>query len=105
MSDTASQDALTPRDEIVAILARETSIDLNRFARETAIDLKRFAPDTKLSELDIASIDLVQAIFAIETRFDIEIPPGIEGQDATVDDLIGHILALIEKRQTAAGAT
>ena len=92
--DPASQDALTPRDESVAILARETAIDLNRFA-----------PDTKLSELDIASIDLVQAIFAIETRFDIEIPPGIEGQDATVDDLIGHILALIEKRQTAAGAT
>ncbi len=94
MPDNASQDDLPPRDEIVAILARETAIDLNRFA-----------PDTKLTDLDIASIDLVQAIFAIETRFDIEIPPGIEGQDATVEDLIQHILALIEKRRASAGAT
>lgn len=94
MSDTPPQDELPLREEIVAILARET-----------AIDASKFAPDTKLAELDIASIDLVQAIFAIETRFDIEIPPGIEGEDPTVETLTQHIIDLIERRRAAKGAT
>ena len=94
MSDTPPQDELPLREEIVAILARET-----------AIDAGKFAPDTKLAELDIASIDLVQAIFAIETRFDIEIPPGIEGEDPTVETLTQHIIDLIERRRAAKGAT
>ena len=94
MPDNAPQDATPLREEIVAILARET-----------AIDARKFAPDTKLTDLDIASIDLVQAIFAIETRFDIEIPPGIEGEDPTVETLTQHIVDLVERRRAAAGAT
>ena len=94
MPDDAPLDEHSLRDEIVAILARET-----------AIDAGKFAPDTKLTDLDIASIDLVQAIFAIETKFDIEIPPGIEGEDPTVATLTQHIIDLIERRRAAAGAT
>ena len=44
----------------------------------------------------------MQAIFAIETRFDIEIPPGVESEDATVDDFIRHILSRIEQVPAAA---
>ena len=85
MLDHGEQDDRSPRAEIVAILAKESGVDP-----------ARFVPDTPIRDLDIASIDLVQAIFAIETRFDIEIPPGVESDDATVDDFIRHILSRIE---------
>ena len=91
MLDHGEQDDRSPRAEIVAILAKESGIDP-----------ARFAPDTPIRDLEIASIDLVQAIFAIETRFDIEIPPGVESEDATVDDFIRHILSRIEQVPAAA---
>lgn len=94
MPDDAPQDDVSLHEEIVDILARET-----------AVDVSKFAPDSKLADLDIASIDLVQAIFAIETKYDIEIPPGIEGQDPTVATLTQHIVDLIERRRATAGAT
>ena len=94
MADNTPPDELPLREEIVSILARET-----------AIDASKFAPDMKLADLDIASIDLVQAIFAIETKYDIEIPPGIEGEDPTVASLTQHIVDLVERRRATAGAT
>ena len=79
-------------DEIVAILAKETGIDAN--------DLK---PDATIHDLGIQSIDMVQAIFAIETRFDVEIPVGLEheGADATVGAFIDHVAARIEAKAPA----
>ena len=73
-------------DEIVAILSKETGIEP-----------ERLTPDATIHDLGIQSIDLIQAIFAIETRFDIEIPVGLEGEagNATVGALIAHILARI----------
>ncbi len=84
-------------DEIVAILSKETGIEPERLTQEATIQ-----------DLGIQSIDLVQAIFAIETRFDIEIPAGPEqdGGSVTVGDFIRHILARIGTDDTtrAAGA-
>ena len=77
----ADQD-LSPREQIVAILSKETGIEA-----------ERLTPGAIIRDLGIQSIDLVQAIFAIETRFDIEIPPGLEGEGATVEDFIRLILA------------
>ncbi len=73
-------------DEIVAILSKETGIEP-----------ERLTPDATIQGLGIQSIDLVQAIFAIETRFDIEIPLGVEADSAsvTVGDFIRHIQARI----------
>ena len=84
-------------DEIVAILSKETGIEPERLIQEATIQ-----------DLGIQSIDLVQAIFAIETRFDIEIPAGLEqdGGSVTVGDFIRHILARIgtDDATRAAGA-
>ncbi len=86
------QNSTNVHDEIVAILAKETGID--------PAGLK---PDATIQELGIQSIDLVQAIFAIETRFDIEIPVGLEhdGVDATVGAFIDHVAARIEAKTPA----
>ena len=84
---------LSPRAQIVAILAKETGIEP-----------ERLAPDATIRDLGIQSIDMVQAIFAIETRFDIEIPPGLESEGATVEDFIHHILLRIDPGAAPAGA-
>ncbi len=84
-------------DEIVAILSKETGIEPERLTEEATIQ-----------DLGIQSIDLVQAIFAIETRFDIEIPVGLEqdGGSVTVGDFIRHIQTRIgaEDATPTAGA-
>ena len=80
-TEVTDQD-LSPREQIVAILSKETGIEP-----------ERLTADATIHDLGIQSIDLVQAIFAIETRFDIEIPPGLEGEGATVDDFVKLVLS------------
>ena len=88
----ADADQGSAHDEIVAILSKETGIEP-----------ERLTPEATIHELGIQSIDLVQAIFAIETRFDIEIPVGLEGQggNVTVGDFIRHVLARIDISRAA----
>ena len=88
----ADADQGSAHDEIVAILSKETGIEP-----------ERLTPEATIHELGIQSIDLVQAIFAIETRFDIEIPGGLEGQggNVTVGDFIRHVLARIDISRAA----
>lgn len=71
---------------------------LDIVATETAVDRGRLVPDALLSDLGIPSLDLVQAIFAIEERFKVDIPvvsdrTGAEFQ--TVGDLVSHVLATL----------
>jgi acyl carrier protein len=73
--------------EILAIVAKETSVDS-----------ERLTPDATIASLDIASLDMVQAIFALETHFDVEIPVAADqenGEFATVGGLVNHVLAAI----------
>ncbi len=75
-------------------------IILDIVAKESGIDRSRLAPDVSIAALDIASLDMVQAIFAIESRFDVEVPVIAErdgGEFATVGDLVNHVLATIDR--------
>lgn len=83
-------------DQILEIVARETTVDRERLTREAL-----------LSDLDIPSLDLVQAIFAIETQFGVDIPvvsdrTGAEFQ--TVGDLTDHVLATLDKQRPGVSA-
>lgn len=71
-------------DEILSIVAKETGV-----ARE------RLVPEARLTDLDVASLDLVQSIFAIEERYNVEIPVAGHGGGAefdTVGDLLRHVM-------------
>ena len=71
---------------------------LDIVATETAVDRSRLLPDALLSDLNIPSIDLVQAIFAIEERFKVDVPVISERTGAefqTVGDLVSHVLATL----------
>ena len=74
-------------------------------AKETGIDAARLQPDSRIEDLGIASLDVVQSIFEIESAFDIEIPPvpsGPGAEFATIGDLISHVLATLDGRHARA---
>jgi acyl carrier protein len=68
---------------------------LDIVAAESGVERDRLVPEARLSDLDIASLDLVQAIFKIEERFNTEIPVAGSGGGAefeTVGDMLRHVL-------------
>ncbi len=71
---------------------------LDIIAAEAGVDRARLLPDATVASLDIASLDMVQAMFAIETRFDVEVPvlaASGEPEFATVGALVDHVMATI----------
>ncbi len=77
---------------------------LDIVAKETGIAKDRLIPDATIVSLDIASLDMVQAIFAIESRFDVEIPVLSEqsGREAeTMGELVEQALAAIDNKPPA----
>ena len=75
---------------------------LDIVAKETGVARELLTPDTALASLDIASLDMVQAIFALETRFGIEIPVVADqgnGEFETVGALVRHVLAAFDRGQ------
>jgi acyl carrier protein len=43
-------------------------------AKELKIPLERLTPDTALQDLGVESLDLIEIVFALEEKFDIDIP-------------------------------
>ena len=75
--------------EILAIVAKEASVDV-------AV----LRPEATIEELGLASLDIVQAIFELESRFKVEIPVVADRAGAefiTVGDLVGHVLRTLDK--------
>lgn len=71
----------TPED-IVDAIASEVSIDPAKLTREAT-----------LASLDISSLDMVSALFAIEDRFGIEVPVEDAASAVTLGDLVDMVLA------------
>jgi acyl carrier protein len=78
---------------------------LDIVSKETGIERDRLLPDARIADLDIASLDFVQAIFGLESHFNIEIPVSAEGDTGeftTVGALVSRVLGLIDESGTAA---
>lgn len=75
-------------DEILAIVAKESGLPRDKLV-----------PEAELAVLDIPSLDMVQAIFAIEEHFQIDIPVVSDqtgGEFKTVGDLVAHVLHTLD---------
>jgi len=75
-------------DEILAIVAKETGVPRDKLV-----------PEAELATLDIPSLDMVQAIFAIEERFQVDIPVVSDqtgGEFKTVGELVAHVLHTLD---------
>ncbi len=72
---------------------------LDIVAQETGVARDRLVPEAELAALDIPSLDMVQAIFAIEERFKVDIPVVSEQTGAeftTVGALVDHVLHTLD---------
>ena len=77
---------------------------LDIVARETGIERSRLVPSASVGELGIASLDMVQAIFALETRYGVDIPVVSERTGSefnTVGELVDHVLASLDAQRPA----
>jgi acyl carrier protein len=80
-----------------------TSDILDIVAKETQLDRGVLSLDASIEGLGIPSLDMVQTIFEIESRYDVEIPVVADQGGAefrTIGDLVAHVLRAID----AAGA-
>lgn len=77
---------------------------LDLIADNASIDRTRLQPDTTLDELGITSLTLIEAVFEIETRYDVEI--SVDGillsPEVTVGQLMERVLATIDAKAGAA---
>ncbi len=62
-------------------------------AREAAIDRSRLVPEATLEELAIASLDVINILFAIEDECGIELDAAEFEGKKTVQEFVGVILA------------
>ncbi|MCZ8103566.1 MAG: acyl carrier protein [Burkholderiales bacterium] len=80
----------------------ETILDL--IAENASIERSRLQPETTLDELGITSLTLIEAVFEIETRYDVEI--SVDGilmsPEVTVAQLMERVLATIDAKSGAA---
>ena len=99
MTDVSSTATALPSDE-----AGCRALILDIVAKETSVDRSRLAPDQSLAALEIPSLDMVQTVFELESRFGIEVPVVVNasgGEFETVGDLVAHVLAAIREQRPA----
>jgi acyl carrier protein len=85
-----------------------TSVESDIFeiiADKAAVEREKVISNASLEELEIASLDVVEIIFAIEEKFDIHVPFNANDQDLefdTVGDVVKAIENLIKENDGAA---
>lgn len=79
---------------------------LDIIAKQAKVERALLTRATSLAELNIQSLDLVEIIFALEDKFDIEVPynandPGSAGVSfSNVGDVVDGIAKLIAQRDS-----
>ena len=85
-----------------------TSVENDIFeiiADKAAVEREKVISNASLEELEIASLDVVEIIFAIEEKFDIHVPFNANDEDlefVTVGDVVKAIENLIKENDGAA---
>jgi acyl carrier protein len=79
---------MNSEQDVIAIVAKQ--------AKKEPSDLTRA---TKLTDLDLQSIDVVELVFAIEEKFDIEVPytPGDQTTAGISFQSVGEIADAVDK--------
>ncbi len=77
---------------------------LDIVAKETFVDRDKLVSDATMEELGIASLYLVQTMFALEEEYDIEIPVAGKGgglEFVTVKSLVDHVILVLDQAAVA----
>jgi acyl carrier protein len=89
---------LSPSDPVFGDERANEILDI--IAKETGVDRSLLTPEATLDELGIPSLDLTQAVFEIETHFDVEIPVVADREGAeftTIGGLVAHVLTTLDR--------
>lgn len=70
---------------------------LDIIAVKAMVDREKLKPDAKLTDLNISSLDVVEIVFALEDKFQIELPFNANAQNQEFETL-GQVIALVEKQ-------
>lgn len=72
---------------------------LDVFAREARVDRALLVPGARADQLGVSSLDLALALFEIEDRYDVQIPPPQPGVPwPTVGEMVQMVRSGIESR-------
>ena len=77
---------------------------LDIIAEQSTVDRSQLTRDARLEDIDIASLDVVEIVFALEEKFDVHIPYNANEQAlqfATVGDVIDAVSKLIAEEGAA----
>ncbi len=66
---------------------------LEAMRTELSIDPNKLTPEATLASLDLSSLDLVSAIFAVEDEFGVEVSQEEASRAVTLQDLIDIVIA------------
>ena len=84
------------KDEILDIIAQKGMV-----ARDS------LSMEAKLADLNISSLDVVEIVFALEDKFDIQIPfnanASADGEQKLEFGTVGDVIAAVEKLVKAKG--
>jgi acyl carrier protein len=69
---------------------------LDIVAQKAMIDRAKLSAEAKLSELQISSLDVVEIVFALEDKFQIQIPFNANST-AMEFETVGEVIAVVEK--------
>jgi acyl carrier protein len=94
-------DLSAPADALPTNDAGRTALILDIVAKETGVARDRLALDQSLAALEVPSLDMVQTVFELESRFGIEIPVMSNAGSTefeTVGDLVAQVLHAIGQK-------
>jgi len=80
---------------------------LDVIAQSASLDRSRLVPDVTLDELGVTSLTLIETVFEIESRFDVEI--SVDGvlmkPEVTLRDLLVRIIGAIDAKAGGSAAS
>lgn len=69
---------------------------LDIVAQKAMIDRARLSPEAKLSDLQISSLDVVEIVFALEDKFEVQIPFNANSTNMEFET-VGQVVTIVEK--------
>ena len=69
---------------------------LDIVAQKAMIDRAKLSPDAKLSDLQISSLDIVEIVFALEDKFQVQIPFNANSTNMEFET-VGEVVTIVEK--------
>jgi acyl carrier protein len=66
-------------------------------AKQVGIPVDQLGPDSRLEAIGVESLDIIEIVFALETKYDIAIPFNANESAALAFETIGQIAEAVSK--------